>query len=59
MKNIEKHIDRIAELVGYLVDCSECPCYEECKDDDEDFGCGEFFKRWAMKEVEEDSESNG
>lgn len=58
MKNIEKQIDFIAELFGRFVDCQKCPCHNDCLKDDSICNCKEFFKRWAIEEVEEDGQAN-
>ena len=58
MKNLEKCVDWIAELVGHFVDCQKCPCHNYCLMYDNECSCKEFFKRWAMKEVEENGQAN-
>ncbi len=53
MKNFEKHIDEIAEKIEASPGCSFCPCRIECFMDGDFEECHDFFKAWAMREVEE------
>lgn len=50
MKNFEKYIDEIAELISCDPNCEICPCNDECRDADDYDYCTDFFKDWAMKE---------
>lgn len=49
MKNFEKHIDEISDFIDRFSGCRECPCQDECFNDDY-YDCKDFFKTWAMKE---------
>ena len=60
MKNFEKHIDTIAEIVADELFCGKCPCRKECAEDDEDHeDCMSFFKFWALKEADDEEEKEG
>lgn len=57
MKNFEKYIDKYAKLISdycYHNGCKNAPCQKDCARDVEHKECEEFFKAWALMEVDEE-----